>query len=81
MFCPGSRPTVRANPYFIGFKDGEALAEGIKELINVGQQQLEILAMYLEKAGTGGNVVAPSTTNNYTYNVESSVSAFRKAVN
>lgn len=80
---------VRGNTYqkfnkddtIIGFKDGEALAEGIKELISVGQQQLEILAMYLEKSGTGGNVVAPSTTNNYTYNVESSVSAFRKAVN
>jgi hypothetical protein len=80
---------VRGNKYqqfsnddnIIGFKDGEALAEGIKELISVGQQQLEILAMYLEKSGAGGNVVAPSTTNNYTYNVESSVSAFRKAVN
>ena len=79
---------VRGNKYqqfsnddnIIGFKDGEALAEGIKELISVGQQQLEILAMYLEKAGAGGNVVAPSTTNNYTYNVESSVSAFRKAL-
>ena len=64
----------------IGFKDGEALAEGIKQLIEVGQQQLEILSMYLDKAGAAA-VVAPSTTNNYTYNVESSVSAFRKAVN
>jgi hypothetical protein len=25
MFCPGSRPTVRANPYFLGFKDGESI--------------------------------------------------------
>lgn len=79
---------VRGNKYqkfnnddtIIGFKDGEALAEGIKQLIEVGQQQLEILAMYLEKSGAAA-VVAPSTTNNYTYNVESSVSAFRKAVN
>jgi len=79
---------VRGNKYqkfnnddtIIGFKDGEALAEGIKQLIEVGQQQLEILSMYLDKAGAAA-VVAPSTTNNYTYNVESSVSAFRKAVN
>ena len=63
----------------IGFKDGEALAEGIKQLIEVGQQQLEILTMYLDKSGQS-SVIAPSTTNNYSYNVESSVSAFRKAI-
>ena len=66
----------------IGFKEGEALTKGIEQLIEVGQQQLQMLNQYLEKAsaGAGGNVVAPSTTNNYTYNVESSVSAFRKAL-
>ena len=65
----------------IGFKDGEALAKGIEQLIEVGQQQLEILSEYLEKAAGVGNVVAPSTTNNYSFSVESGVSAFRKAVN
>lgn len=65
----------------IGFKDGEALVKGIESLLAVGKEQIEILQMYLEN-NNSQPVIAPSTnnTNNYTFNVESGVSAFRKAL-
>ena len=64
----------------IGFKEGEALINGINQLISVGQEQLKTLTSYLDKPNN--NIVAPSTTNNVSNNfeIESSVSTFRKAV-
>jgi len=64
----------------IGFKEGEALLEGMKNLISVGQQQLTVLQEYLLK--DGNNIIAPNTNNNSTYNfsVESGVTSFRKMV-
>ena len=64
----------------IGFKEGEALLEGVKNLISVGQQQLTVLQEYLLK--DDNNIIAPSTNNNSTYNfsVESGVTSFRKMV-
>ena len=64
----------------IGFKEGEALLEGMKNLISVGQQQLTVLQEYLSK--DGNNIIAPNTNNTSTYNfsVESGVSSFRKMV-
>ena len=64
----------------IGFKEGEALINGINQLISVGQEQLKTLSQYLEKSGN--NIIAPSSTTNMnnTFEIESGVSAFRKAV-
>jgi len=64
----------------IGFKEGQALLEGINQLITVGQEQLKTLSQYLEKSGN--NIIAPSSTTNMnnTFEIESGVSVFRKAV-
>jgi len=64
----------------IGFKEGEALITGINNLLDVGKSQLKALNDFLEKSGN--NVIDASTANTVsnTYNVESGVSAFRKAL-
>ena len=64
----------------IGFKEGEALITGINNLLDVGKSQLKALNNFLEKSGN--NVIDASTANTVsnTYNVESGVSAFRKAL-
>lgn len=64
----------------VGFKEGEALITGINNLLDVGKSQLKALNSFLEK--TGNNVIDASTANTVsnTYNVESGVSAFRKAL-
>ncbi len=65
----------------IGFKEGEALLEGITNLISVGRDQLLVLEKYLSKSDNN-SILAPSTNNNSTYNfsVESGVTSFRKMV-
>jgi hypothetical protein len=64
----------------VGFKEGEALITGINNLLDVGKSQLKALNDFLEKSGN--NVIDASTANTVsnTYNVESGVSAFRKAL-
>ena len=64
----------------VGFKEGEALITGINNLLDVGKSQLKALNDFLEKSGN--NVIEASTANTVsnTYNVESGVSAFRKAL-
>ena len=64
----------------VGFKEGEALITGINNLLDVGKSQLKALNNFLEKSGN--NVIDASTANTVsnTYNVESGVSAFRKAL-
>jgi hypothetical protein len=64
----------------VGFKEGEALITGINNLLDVGKSQLKALNDFLEKSGN--NIIDASTANTVsnTYNVESGVSAFRKAL-
>jgi hypothetical protein len=49
------------------------------QLLDATNEQNKMIAAMLNK-NTSNNVVAPSTTNNYTFNVESGVNAFRKAL-
>jgi hypothetical protein len=49
------------------------------QLLDATNEQNKMMAAMLNK-NTSNNVVAPSTTNNYTFNVESGVNAFRKAL-
>ena len=52
---------------------------GFSQLLEATNEQTKMMAAMLNK-NTSNNVVAPSTTNNYTFNVESGVNAFRKAL-
>jgi len=80
ILAGGKVQAFSGNDTIIGFKEGEALLEGMKNLISVGQQQLTVLQEYLLK--DGNNIIAPNTNNNSTYNfsVESGVTSFRKMV-
>lgn len=50
------------------------------QLIDTAKEQSQMLAAMLQQ-NKSNNIVAPSTTNNYTYVVESGVSKFRNSVN
>jgi hypothetical protein len=65
----------------IGFKEGEALVNGIESLIAVGQQQLQMLQLMLEN-NRQQNIIAPTSNNttNYSFSVASGVELFRKMV-
>ena len=62
------------------YRNGEFDKNDFSQLIDTAKEQSQMLAAMLQQ-NKSNNVVAPSTTNNYTYVVESGVSKFRNSVN
>jgi len=62
----------------IGFKEGEALVNGIQSLIDISSQQLEKIQMLIESSKAS---IVSSSNQTYNFNVDSGVKTFRKYVN